>query len=289
MVKDFKARGVPIDCVGLQSHLGTTIASDYQANIQRFADLGVDVQITELDVEQGGNQANIYQTVTRACLAVARCTGITVWGVRDNDSWRTGANPLLFDSSGNKKAAYTSVLNALNAATPTQNPTTPNPTPTTPDPTPTSGPGTGCSVSYTATSWSTGFTASVKITNLGSAINGWTLNWAFPGNQTITQAWSTTATQSGNQVTAKNVGYNPQIPAGGTIVRVQRRLQRHQPADELQPERPLPRKRRTHADTDTDDDPDPEHAHHQPDVHPAVELPVELHRRARPRGPAGRR
>ncbi|KQY23486.1 1,4-beta-xylanase [Cellulomonas sp. Root485] len=224
MVKDFKSRGVPIDCVGLQSHLGTTIASDYQANIQRFADLGVDVQITELDVEQGGNQANIYQTVTRACLAVARCTGITVWGVRDNDSWRTGANPLLFDSSGNKKAAYTSVLNALNAATPTQNPTTPNPTPTTPDPTPTtptptptSGPGTGCSVSYTATSWSTGFTASVKITNLGSAINGWTLTWAFPGNQTITQAWSTTATQSGNQVTAKNVGYNPQIPAGGTI------------------------------------------------------------------------
>jgi endo-1,4-beta-xylanase len=31
---------------------------DYQANLQRFADLGVDVQITELDVTQGGNQAN---------------------------------------------------------------------------------------------------------------------------------------------------------------------------------------------------------------------------------------
>ncbi|GEM00468.1 endo-1,4-beta-xylanase [Cellulomonas terrae] len=114
MVRDFKARGVPIDCVGLQSHLGTSIASDYQANIQRFADLGVDVQITELDVQQGSNQANIYQTVTRACLAVARCTGITVWGVRDTDSWRSD-NPLLFDGSGNKKAAYTSVLNALNA------------------------------------------------------------------------------------------------------------------------------------------------------------------------------
>ena len=107
MVKDFKARGVPIDCVGLQSHLGTTIASDYQANIQRFADLGVDVQITELDVQQGSSQATIYQAVTRACLAVARCTGITVWGVRDSDSWRTGANPLLFDASGNKKPAYT--------------------------------------------------------------------------------------------------------------------------------------------------------------------------------------
>ena len=70
MVRDFKARGVPIDCVGFQSHLGTSIPGDYQANLQRFADLGVDVQITELDVTQGGNQANIYATVTRACLAV---------------------------------------------------------------------------------------------------------------------------------------------------------------------------------------------------------------------------
>jgi endo-1,4-beta-xylanase len=118
MVRDFKARGVPIDCVGLQSHLGTTIDSSYQANIQRFADLGVDVQITELDVMQGGNQANIYATVTRACLAVSRCTGITVWGVRDCDSWRGSDNALLFDCAGNKKAAYNAVLDALNGGSP---------------------------------------------------------------------------------------------------------------------------------------------------------------------------
>ncbi|MBO9556634.1 endo-1,4-beta-xylanase [Cellulomonas sp.] len=115
MVRDFKSRGVPIDCVGFQAHLGTSLPGDFQANLQRFADLGVDVQLTELDIQQGGNQANMYAAVTNACLAVSRCTGITVWGVRDSDSWRTGANPLLFDSSGNKKAAYTAVLNALNA------------------------------------------------------------------------------------------------------------------------------------------------------------------------------
>lgn len=115
MVRDFKSRGVPIDCVGFQSHLGTSLAGDYQANLQRFADLGVDVQITELDVMTGGNQANIFGSVTRACLAVSRCTGITVWGVRDSDSWRGTDNALLFDRSGNKKAAYTSVLDALNA------------------------------------------------------------------------------------------------------------------------------------------------------------------------------
>jgi endo-1,4-beta-xylanase len=121
MVRDFKARGVPIDCVGFQSHLGTSVPGDYQANLQRFADLGVDVQITELDVAQGANQANIYAAVTRACLAVSRCTGITVWGVRDCDSWRSD-NPLLFDCAGNKKAAYTAVLDALNGGT------NPNPT-----------------------------------------------------------------------------------------------------------------------------------------------------------------
>ncbi|MFG1779473.1 endo-1,4-beta-xylanase [Micromonospora sp. NPDC049048] len=125
MVRDFKSRGVPIDCVGFQSHLGTSLPGDYQANLQRFADLGVEVQITELDVMTGSNQANIYATVTRACLAVSRCNGITVWGVRDSDSWRGTDDALLFDRSGNKKPAYTSVLNALNEGG--SPPTTPPP------------------------------------------------------------------------------------------------------------------------------------------------------------------
>ncbi|MFC6090166.1 endo-1,4-beta-xylanase [Saccharothrix lopnurensis] len=116
MVQDFKSRGVPIDCVGLQSHFGTSIPGDYLTTIQRFAALGVDVQITELDIAgSGSQQADNYRRVTQACLAVARCTGITVWGIRDTDSWRyPNDSPLLFDGSGNKKAAYTAVLNALN-------------------------------------------------------------------------------------------------------------------------------------------------------------------------------
>jgi endo-1,4-beta-xylanase len=114
MVRDFKARGVPIDCVGFQSHLASNEnLSSYQANLQRFADLGVDVEITELDVGQGSGQAATYETVTKACMAVARCTGITVWGVTDKYSWRTD-NPLLFDGNYQKKPAYHSVLAALN-------------------------------------------------------------------------------------------------------------------------------------------------------------------------------
>ena len=51
LVKDFKSRGVPIDCVGFQAHLIVgQVPSDLQANLQRFADLGVDVRITELDI-----------------------------------------------------------------------------------------------------------------------------------------------------------------------------------------------------------------------------------------------
>ncbi|GAA4470631.1 non-reducing end alpha-L-arabinofuranosidase family hydrolase [Phytohabitans houttuyneae] len=136
MVRDFKQRGVPIDCVGFQSHFNANSPydSNYRTTLSSFAALGVDVQVTELDIEGSGTtQANTYRTVVNDCLAVARCNGVTVWGVRDCDSWRSSGTPLLFDCNGNKKAAYNSTLDALNSATP--NPTTPGPNPTTPGPT----------------------------------------------------------------------------------------------------------------------------------------------------------
>ena len=116
MVADFKNRGVPIDCVGIQSHLSSSSnLSSYQANLQRFADLGVDLQITELDVGgSGSGQANVYRQVTQACMAVARCTGITTWGITDRYTWRPNDTPLLFDSNYQKKQAYQAVLDALN-------------------------------------------------------------------------------------------------------------------------------------------------------------------------------
>ncbi|MGW3941354.1 non-reducing end alpha-L-arabinofuranosidase family hydrolase [Streptomyces phaeochromogenes] len=112
MVRDFKARGVPIDCVGFQAHFGTGgPPSNFQATLANFAALGVDVQITELDIAQASTTA--YANTVRACMNVSRCTGITVWGIRDSDSWRAGENPLLFDRSGNKKPAFQSALTAL--------------------------------------------------------------------------------------------------------------------------------------------------------------------------------
>ncbi len=122
MVKDFKARGVPIDCVGFQSHFGSGgPPSTFQTTLSNFAALGVDVQLTELDIAQAPTTA--YANTVKACMNVSRCAGITVWGIRDSDSWRSGDNPLLFDSSGNKKPAYDAVLSALGGGTPTGSPT----------------------------------------------------------------------------------------------------------------------------------------------------------------------
>ena len=189
MVKDFKARGIPIDCVGFQSHFGSGgMPSNFQTTLSSFAALGVDVALTELDIATA--PATAYTNVTNACLAVSRCVGMTVWGVRDSDSWRSSETPLLFDGSGNKKAAYTSVLNALNAVGPvatntpvrtsTAGPTlTPVPTNTPGGPTATTPPGGACSpVTSTITAPFTKDGAGTfcwQSSNLGSYINSWNL------------------------------------------------------------------------------------------------------------------
>src|SRR6266536_1811597 len=45
MIKDFKSRGVPIDCVGFQTHFtgGSSLPSTFQQTLSSFAALGVDV------------------------------------------------------------------------------------------------------------------------------------------------------------------------------------------------------------------------------------------------------
>src|SRR6266702_996348 len=76
----------------------------------------------------------------------------------------------------------------------------------------------GCSVTYsTQSQWSYGFVANLVLSNTGaSAINGWTLTFTFPGDQKVTNAWSATVTQSGENVTAVAESYNANIAAGAT-------------------------------------------------------------------------
>ncbi|MEV6172524.1 endo-1,4-beta-xylanase [Streptomyces sp. NPDC051954] len=201
LVRDFKARGVPIDCVGFQSHFNSAspVPSDYQANLQRFADLGVDVQITELDIEGSGTaQANSYSNVVRACLAVSRCTGITVWGVTDKYSWRAGGTPLLFDGNYAKKPAYTAVLTVLGGTG--------------------SGGTAACTVSYSkAEEWSDRFNGKVTVTAGSSAISTWTTTVTVTSPQKISATWNGTPTwdSSGNVMTMKPNG-NGTLAAGAS-------------------------------------------------------------------------
>ncbi|MGY1502592.1 endo-1,4-beta-xylanase [Streptomyces sp. QTS52] len=203
LVKDFKARGVPIDCVGFQSHFNSAspVPGDYQANLQRFADLGVDVQITELDIEGSGSaQATSYGNVVKACLAVSRCAGITVWGITDKYSWRASGTPLLFDGNYGRKAAYTSVLTALGG-------------------TGSGGGGTaGCTVTYTkAEEWSDRFNGKVTVTAGSSVISTWTTTVTVTSPQKISTTWNGTPTwdSSGNVMTMKPNG-NGSLAAGGS-------------------------------------------------------------------------
>ncbi|GAA2564013.1 endo-1,4-beta-xylanase [Winogradskya consettensis] len=197
MVQDFKSRGVPIDCVGLQSHFtgGSSYPSNYRTTLSSFAALGVDVHITELDITNAPTAA--YTNVTNDCLAVARCKGITVWGIRDSDSWRSGESPLLFTSSGGKKAAYTSVLTALNNGTSPTSPTTPPGSPTTPPP------AGSCTASITpGTVWGDRYNTSVTV----SGATSWTVTVAITSPQQVTTTWSAAFTNAGTTLTVKPNG-----------------------------------------------------------------------------------
>jgi endo-1,4-beta-xylanase len=130
MVKDFKARGVPIDCVGFQSHLELGgVPQDFVENLERFTALGVDVRITELDIRMAtpasdadlARQADDYRTVFADCVAVVGCQGVTIWGVSDKYSWVPTTFPgqgaaLVWDDEFRPKPAFDAIAGALRDA-----------------------------------------------------------------------------------------------------------------------------------------------------------------------------
>ncbi|MBX3031070.1 MAG: endo-1,4-beta-xylanase [Chloroflexi bacterium] len=130
LARDLLAEGVPVGGFGVQGHLALQypFPSTLEANLQRFADLGLELAITELDVRmrlagdptdtQLTAQADIYRRVAEACLAVDACTSITLWGSPDAYSWVPGffagegaATP--FDADGTPKPAWDALQEAL--------------------------------------------------------------------------------------------------------------------------------------------------------------------------------
>ncbi|MFF7274990.1 glycoside hydrolase family 48 protein [Streptomyces griseorubiginosus] len=77
--------------------------------------------------------------------------------------------------------------------------------------------GVQCSVDYKTNDWGSGFTTDVTITNRGTdAINGWTLTYAYAGNQKLMNGWNGTWSQSGQNISVKDAGYNGKIAAGAS-------------------------------------------------------------------------
>jgi len=88
----------------------------------------------------------------------------------------------------------------------------------TPSPTGSAAP-VSCRAVYSLTnSWQGGFQGQIVLTNTGTAaISPWKLTWTFPGDQKISQMWTASFTQSGENVTAVNLSYNATIAPAGSV------------------------------------------------------------------------
>ncbi|KAK3943881.1 glycoside hydrolase superfamily [Diplogelasinospora grovesii] len=131
IVKLIKDAGLRIDGVGLQSHftVGGTPSIDRQiSNMQSFAELGVEVAITELDIRLNllppvtaanlAQQKRDYKTTVGACMQVEKCVGVTVWDFYDPSSWVPSVFPeqgaaTLYFANFTKHPAYHGVVEAI--------------------------------------------------------------------------------------------------------------------------------------------------------------------------------
>ncbi|MCX7820426.1 MAG: endo-1,4-beta-xylanase [Brevinematales bacterium] len=128
IVKNLVAKKVPIHGVGFQFHLDGRWEPDYvsiRANFERFKKLGLDIQITELDVRLPKNysevdlnrQAKIYGELMKIMLEV-KGSAFIMWGMTDKYSWVPSffsgfGGALIFDEQYNPKPAYMKLKEVL--------------------------------------------------------------------------------------------------------------------------------------------------------------------------------
>ncbi|ACL76656.1 endo-1,4-beta-xylanase [Ruminiclostridium cellulolyticum] len=107
-----------IDGVGMQAHYNmSTNPSNVELSLERFISLGVEVSITELDVQAGSDfkltdeianaqgylYAQLFDIYKKHAANISR---ITIWGLDDGTSWRSSTNPLPFDKNLQAKPAF---------------------------------------------------------------------------------------------------------------------------------------------------------------------------------------
>jgi endo-1,4-beta-xylanase len=144
-LKRMKLKGIPINGIGLQAHWGIEgIDENYlRKTIKMFADIGLEVQLTELDLsiypkringrltkdvdlkeysdvytqEIQKKQADMYSMIFRVCREnKGKVTGITLWSGYDWPNYLTKKYnkpnyPYLFDDQFRPKLAFRSVMN----------------------------------------------------------------------------------------------------------------------------------------------------------------------------------
>jgi endo-1,4-beta-xylanase len=125
LVKELKAKRVPIHGIGFQGHL--SLQYDYPAGfpdvMRQFTRLGLESAITEADVrmalpvtpEKLAAQADYYRQLLTACVNDKRCTEFTLWGYTDRHSWVPGwfegeGAACVMDENLAPKPAYKSLL-----------------------------------------------------------------------------------------------------------------------------------------------------------------------------------
>lgn len=140
MATDLKAKGL-IDGIGMQSHLATNFpsAAQYKKALEKFATLGLDIQVTELDITTSDTseagletQAQVYSDIMDALVEYSdSISAVVFWGVTDDQSWRASQLPLLFDKDFKAKPAYYSIVDGLEPVTTAPQDTTTTTTTTT--------------------------------------------------------------------------------------------------------------------------------------------------------------
>jgi glucose/arabinose dehydrogenase len=102
---------------------------------------------------------------------------------------------------------------------PSPSPSMPSPSPSMPSPSPSQQPPGGCAATYQVTNpWPGNFQADVTVRNTGTTPTaGWTVTWTFQNGQVISQLWGGVWSQTGANVTVRNMPWNGVIPPNGTV------------------------------------------------------------------------
>jgi endo-1,4-beta-xylanase len=119
LVKRLYAQGL-CDGVGMQSHLSTSYPSVqlYRAAIEKYATIGCDIQVTELDITLAdgadfNKQAQMYRDLFDIYREYSDFISLVAfWGTNDETSWRASGKPLIF-SEYRPKVAYDKIVEGL--------------------------------------------------------------------------------------------------------------------------------------------------------------------------------